>query len=638
MQSITKPNPESLSPLLRYAGGKTWLVPRIAELLVAHRKQRFVELFAGSAAVTLALMPGHALLNDVNRHVINLYQQIRDGLEPRGLENTAEWYAQTRDEFNAAIMARQDLSAENAWRFYALNKLCFNGLCRFNGSGLFNVPFGDVKRPKVLDTFLPYRVAFSGWKFTSVDFAKAPIGPDDVLYCFVPGNFVRTYDEQLIPIEEVREGDILFGGKSVKRTFAREYTGSVYRITAVGIPDALTVTGGHPVLRVPRRPGRSPEWRKVDRLWREREVVPARDVVPGDYLLVPLGGSEARPQWQWNDRPRGSVPRKAGLVFTDCPELYRFLGYVAAEGSSQRQGYRTTAIVLTFGAHEVDTWAADASRCAQVAFNDPAPVFSHQPTSSTTSVRITSSTIAEFVTTYIRGGIQPERYLHQDLMTAPISMQMELLIGWLRGDGGLDKGTRSRAKLVGTSSSEILARQFYLIGLRCGLRPSFRQRGSRIFQVSFSSEDAKKLGWKVDAVRFRSSRRVVNGHILCRVTSVISDQYSGPVYNVEVDGDHLITAPFAATHNCDPPYDDSFDTYSGTAFTWADQVRLVKYLGKHSGPVIVSNAATDRVLDLYRSEFFTVTTIAAPRSISAKAESRGPVQEMLAYRGLVGVS
>lgn len=83
----------------------------------------------------------------------------------------------------------------------------------------------------------------------------------------------------------------------------------------------------------------------------------------------------------------------------------------------------------------------------------------------------------------------------------------------------------------------------------------------------------------------------------------------------------------------DPPYDETFTGYSEDGFTWKDQERLVNWLSGHSGPVVTTNSATNRVLQLYANSGFNVYTFSAPRRISANG-NRAKALEMFAVKNL----
>jgi len=152
------------------------------------RSKRLVEPFAGGLAVTLGLLPKRALSNDVNPHLINFYAQVRQGLriEEGELVNERDFYFARRDRFNALIEANQATTAEAAALFYYLNRTGFNGLCRFNSRGLFNVPFGRYKTINYLRDFSHYTSRFSNWAFTCQDFEDLSLESDDFLYVDPP--------------------------------------------------------------------------------------------------------------------------------------------------------------------------------------------------------------------------------------------------------------------------------------------------------------------------------------------------------------------------------------------------------------------------------------------------------------------
>jgi len=83
----------------------------------------------------------------------------------------------------------------------------------------------------------------------------------------------------------------------------------------------------------------------------------------------------------------------------------------------------------------------------------------------------------------------------------------------------------------------------------------------------------------------------------------------------------------------DPPYDVQFTRYSANDFKWKDQVRLAEWLACHRGPVIASNQATERIVELYGSLGFSIKLIDGPRRISCTGD-RKPAKEILAFKGM----
>lgn len=169
----------NLTPFLKWAGGKTWLAPRLAEMYEPFRNTHtWVEPFCGALGATLGVMPKRALLCDVNPHLINLYCQIKNGLEntanPNIEGNALYWqnskaiFDLIRRDFNRSLDPQSGFKAGSWWSakaFYYLNRTCFNGLCRFNRKGQFNVGYGKYKNPKLDHDFSLYQKAFEDWRF-----------------------------------------------------------------------------------------------------------------------------------------------------------------------------------------------------------------------------------------------------------------------------------------------------------------------------------------------------------------------------------------------------------------------------------------------------------------------------------------
>ena len=152
--------PVALAPPLKWAGGKRWQVPYLRRLWTEHAGRRLVEPFCGGLAVALGLSPGRALLNDANPHLINFYRWLQKGLRvDLRMENDERVFYRHRDRFNQLLASGKSRSREAAALFYYLNRTGYNGLCRFNRSGEFNVPFGRYARIGYVRDFTPFRAA-----------------------------------------------------------------------------------------------------------------------------------------------------------------------------------------------------------------------------------------------------------------------------------------------------------------------------------------------------------------------------------------------------------------------------------------------------------------------------------------------
>ena len=143
--------------ILKWAGSKV----RIMEQLRPHlpNTKRLVEPFAGSCAVMMNTDYEQYLIADANRDLINLYIQliespklfIADAKEWFDGQNNESSYYYSRSLFNHIKSdlppIEQPAPLELASLFFYLNRHCYNGLCRYNKKGGFNVPFGNYKKP-----------------------------------------------------------------------------------------------------------------------------------------------------------------------------------------------------------------------------------------------------------------------------------------------------------------------------------------------------------------------------------------------------------------------------------------------------------------------------------------------------------
>jgi DNA adenine methylase len=143
-------------PFLKWAGGKTQLLPQLAQFYPRKGTvARYVEPFLGSGAVYFhfkaMVQPKRALLWDNNRELVESFQAVQADVG-QVLKLLRKHQKQHSKEFFLAMREKMPQSpASKAARLIYLNKTCFNGLYRVNSRGSFNVPFGRYKNPGIFN-------------------------------------------------------------------------------------------------------------------------------------------------------------------------------------------------------------------------------------------------------------------------------------------------------------------------------------------------------------------------------------------------------------------------------------------------------------------------------------------------------
>jgi DNA adenine methylase len=243
---------DTLRPPLKWAGGKRWLIPLLSKYWKPFDHTRLVEPFCGGLSVALGLSPKQALLNDVNASLINFYRQVQSGLKiDIDLHNDEALYYQYRTRFNE-INSKDSDSITAAQLFYYLNRTGYNGLCRFNRSGGYNVPFGRYKKINYQHDFYQYQSMLAQWEFTNVDFEALSLQDDDFIYADPPydvpfhhysrGGF--SWDDQVRLAEWLskHDGPVVLSNQATPRIknlyrelgFKLKYTDAPRRISCKG--------------------------------------------------------------------------------------------------------------------------------------------------------------------------------------------------------------------------------------------------------------------------------------------------------------------------------------------------------------------------------------------------------------------
>lgn len=158
-----------MKPMLKYRGGKTKEIPNIV-CYVPQFYGRYIEPFVGGGALYFYLEPREAIINDINKKLINFYKGVRDyfprlrkeldeievlyennrrdyevlkaNIPDERVEDKNEvLYYFLRDMFNNKVSKEYS----DALLYYFINKTAYSGMIRYNASGDFNVPYVRYK-------------------------------------------------------------------------------------------------------------------------------------------------------------------------------------------------------------------------------------------------------------------------------------------------------------------------------------------------------------------------------------------------------------------------------------------------------------------------------------------------------------
>lgn len=158
-----------MKPIIKYRGGKSKEIPNIM-WHIPRFKGRYVEPFLGGGALFFHLEPREAIINDINKPLIDFYKGVRDNFETvrKELDEIEKIYTSNRAQFDALKRFHPDDRVEDkneafyyemrsmfnnlsdkrytdAAIYYYINKTAYSGMIRYNSKGEFNVPFGRYK-------------------------------------------------------------------------------------------------------------------------------------------------------------------------------------------------------------------------------------------------------------------------------------------------------------------------------------------------------------------------------------------------------------------------------------------------------------------------------------------------------------
>ena len=177
-----------ITSFIRWAGGKSWLVPFVEELIDGLEFNNYHEPFMGGASVFFAIdTPNKSYLSDVNPELVGAFCAVRDN--PQRIIDYLKEYKTDSHSYYAVRDSEPSGKYQKAARFLYLNTYSFNGLYRVNRQGKYNVPYGQRGNTAIdYERILEASKKLQGVEVTCQDFdaSKSVIKKGDLVFLDPP--------------------------------------------------------------------------------------------------------------------------------------------------------------------------------------------------------------------------------------------------------------------------------------------------------------------------------------------------------------------------------------------------------------------------------------------------------------------
>lgn len=599
---------------IKWVGGKSQSCKKICDLIPEH--DCYCELFFGAGHIFFNKEVSKVeVINDINNELMNFYRVIqRSGslfLERGKFElYSKELYEEYKRDFEGGKHAEMN-DIERAFRFYCMLRESFSG--RF-GSG-----WGYSGTRNEADVFFR---ALEGIEQVTKRLRNVQIdcrdfeavidgfdGDKTVFICCLPETKIRTTYEELINIENIKEGDTVFSGGEVLNVMERDYIGDIYKLGVMGLKDTVNVTEEHPMGIVTNVLG----------------FIKAKDLKVGDRVLIPLGAETVLYDKNLEDRVVYDYYNINTALDISVPCNYEtgwILGLWLADGTISSD----YSIRYTFGVEKVVEKKYHEKICQWFMnnFNKELTINEYQREVKKRDPYWDVNCNDKGIVAWFSKLFGEDKIIPYKFMIYNLDFQKGLLRGWLDGDGHIANpdGKGGNIQIDATSRNLDLINKMYLISLRLDLTPSLRKKidkrdGKIDYRLTISNiKDASFLYPELYGDRksksFNPGRQTViidnKKYIAVPIQKIECEHYEGKVYNITTEND-VYVANYTLCHNCDPPYigsDNSNYEFEGNKFTLYDHQRLYLKLKNIKGKFILTIDDCEFIRERYCNGEFNV--------------------------------
>jgi very-short-patch-repair endonuclease len=431
-------------------------------------------------------------------------------------------------------------------------------------------------------------------------------------WCITPWSLITYEDFTRVPIHTLNVGDIVIShdgtNGEITKVMTRDVDEDIFYIDIQSEESQLEITGNHQVYCV-RSENIACKY-KVN----NKRPQKCTHLLHGTCSTVKPGNTSCAAKLKIEDVPVCELKENDYLV---CPSSdfnantvefnlnkARLLGYYAAEGNVYINKKKSICgVKFTLHIDEKNTIGKEISDYMLSEFGIKMGFYNYPDRPNTLSLMGQSESAFNFFSKYCPGHA-PVKKLNAKVMRLPINLQKNLLACYICGDGHFKIRNGILKTVSITSASYDLLSQAKQMLINTGAGSGKIYKGSSVlngktfirytFEFSNKSCDfirdaiVKDIPSNANATSTKNSCPIANGYVLKRINKITKKRYTGPVFNIEVEGNHSYVANGVAVHNC--------------RFFWENEPKVAQALEFHSKFPI--NSFTNECSNRYVKRYF----------------------------------
>lgn len=565
---------ELIKSPMNFQGGKFKLLPQILPLF-PDKINTFVDLFCGGLDLCLNVKAEKYIANDIILPMVEMYNYLKDSNSDeviQNIESLIKTYNLNKTNTEGYINIRKDYNlTKDVKLLFPIICYCYNNQIRFNSKWEFNRHFGlnrssfndKIKNNLILmlDNLKNKNINFKCEDVFNINYNN--FNPDNLFFYCVPEGTLIYQNGIYKPIEEVELYVTDLGnGNTCTKLHKRQANEEIVNLNIMGISrhNNLKLSKSHKVF-----------------VYCEGVVIEkkAEDLTTKDLLIIDYEKCVDDLFPTYSKFKKSSI-KVLNVDYNKKEQFATLLGLFMA------QGHRGNGLFFSYDTKKKESHLKTVEILKDF-FGLDSKTYVLNNYGSVTQIACCSNELESYMLQFYNGKTAREKALNDFVLKWSPEIQLNILKGWLEGDGGLwsckelseskkitRSGSRNKFKITGTTTSLDLACQMYNIALRNNLHPCIKTRVSKLkngdslkdgrtesvcYDVYFTMKKDIEILLDLTIEGRDCGRRFHDEkYMVTRINKIEIEKFNGVMYDLTTKNGNFWCFGNIKVHNCDPPY------------------------------------------------------------------------------------